>query len=135
MSKRFPSTVVLITAAAWFGFAVWLGLFPSALLHAFAITEATPQMLTEIRAFYGGVEFAIGAAMIILWRRHQVFAALLVGGLPLIGAATGRLLGMAVDGFSSTHAGFAVLEIVGAGCCFAGCVVLGRFDRNENTVE
>ena len=34
-------------------------------------------------AFYGGVEMAIAVAMIVLWRRGDLFAAFVVGGLSL----------------------------------------------------
>src|SRR6056297_4007169 len=120
MNNRFPIVVIFITAASWTGFAVWLGVNPGALLPAFGVQESTPQMLTEVRAFYGGVEMAIAVAMVVLWRRGELFAALLVGGLPLVGSACGRLIGLVVDGFSMTHLGFAGLEIVGAAFCLVG---------------
>ena len=111
---------ILITAASFAGFAVWLGVNPNALLEVFGIEDRTPQMATEIRAFYGGIEMAIAVAMILLWRRGDLFAALLIGGLPLLGSASGRLIGLVVDGFSMMHAGFAGLELVGAAFCLAG---------------
>jgi hypothetical protein len=84
MSKlEFSTVAILITAASWAGFALWLGMNPGAFLPAFGVEESTPQMLTEVRAFYGGVEMAIAVAMIVLWRRGDLFASLLVGGLPL----------------------------------------------------
>jgi len=119
MNHRFQVVVILITAASWAAFAIWLGAAPGALLTAFEIETSTPAMLTEIRAFYGGVELAIAVAMILLWRRGQWSAALLVGGLPLFGAASGRCIGMILDGFSPMHAGFAALEAIGAGFCLA----------------
>lgn len=132
MSKpEFPTVAILITAASWTGFAVWLGVDPGALLPAFGVEESTPQMLTEVRAFYGGVELAIAVAMIVLWRRGDLFAALLVGGLPLVGSASGRLIGLIVDGFSMMHLGFAGLEIVGAAFCLAGCVIVSKGDAND----
>jgi len=85
-----PTMAILITAASFAGFAVWLGVNPNALLEAFGIEDRTPQMATEIRAFYGGIEMAIAVAMILLWRRGDLFAALLIGGLPLLGSASGR---------------------------------------------
>jgi hypothetical protein len=89
-------------------------------------------MLTEVRAFYGGVELAIAAAMILLWRRGQLFASLLIGGLPLLGSAIGRCIGLLVDGFSKMHAGFAVLELFGAAVCLAAAMVVSRsHDRLE----
>jgi len=58
-SSRFPTVAIWITAASWAGFAVWRGVNPGALLPAFGVDVSTPPMLTEVRAFYGGVEMAI----------------------------------------------------------------------------
>ncbi|QEG40116.1 DUF4345 family protein [Roseimaritima ulvae] len=117
MNSRFPTAVIFVTAATWAGFAIWLALYPNALLSGFGIESSTAAMRTEIRAFYGGVEMAIAVAMIVLWRRGLPAAALLVGSLPLIGAASGRCIGMLIDGFSAMHAGFAAVEITGAAVC------------------
>jgi len=125
-SSRIPTVAIFVTAASWAGFAIWLGVNPSALLPAFGVEASTPQMLTEVRAFYGGVEMAIAVAMIVLWRRGDLFAALLIGGLPLVGSATGRCVGLIVDGFSAIHLGFAGLEMVGAAFCLVGCVSISR---------
>lgn len=126
MNDRFPTAAIFITAASWAGFAIWLGVNPGALLPAFGVEATTPEMLTEVRAFYGGVEMAIAVAMIVLWFRGDLFAALLVGGLPLLGSAGGRCIGVIVDGFSVMHVRFAVLEVVGAVFCLAGCVIVSR---------
>ena len=123
MNDRFCTVAILITAASWAGFAVWLGTNPGALLPAFGVDGTTPQMLTEVRAFYGGVEMAIAVAMILLWKRGHLFPSLLVGGLPLLGSASGRCIGLLIDGFSSMHLGFAILELVGAAFCLAGCIM------------
>ena len=64
VDSRFPTIAILITAASFAGFAVWLGVNPNALLNTFGIEDRTPQMATEIRAFYGGVKMAIAVAMI-----------------------------------------------------------------------
>lgn len=132
MVNRFPTIVIFITAAAWAGFSVWLGLNPGALLLAFGVDQATPQMLTEVRAFYGGVEMAIAVAIIVLWWRDEMFAALLVGGLPLLGSAFGRCIGLVVDGLSLIHLGLAALEFVGAGFCFAGSLIVSRESRKRD---
>lgn len=126
INNRLPTVAIFITAASWAGFALWLGVNPGALLPAFGVDESTPEMLTEVRAFYGGVEMAIAVAMIVLWRRGDLFAALVVGGLPLVGSASGRLVGLVADGFSMMHLGFAGLEIVGAAFCLVGCLVVSR---------
>src|SRR6056297_1397982 len=124
--NHLPTVAIFITAASWAGFAVWLGVDPGALLPAFGVEASTPQMLTEVRAFYGGVEMAIAVAMVLLFKRGELFAALLVGGLPLVGSACGRLIGLVVDGFSMTHLGFAGLEIVGAAFCLVGCRMVSK---------
>lgn len=102
-------------------------------MPAFGVDTSTPQMLTEVRAFYGGVEMAIAAAMIVLWYRGELFAALLVGGLPLAGSAIGRCIGLIADGFSVMHVGFAGLEAVGAAFCLAGSVIVSREKKHDRT--
>lgn len=126
MNTKFPTVAIFVTAAIYAGFAFWLGGRPAALLEAFGIEESTPQMLTEIRAFYGGIELAIAIAMLILWRRGDLFASLLIGGLPLAGSALGRCVGLTVDGYSSLHAGFAIVEAIGCAYCFAGCLAVSK---------
>jgi hypothetical protein len=105
---RLPTVAIFITAVSWAGFAIWLGVNPDALLPAFGVEESTPQMLTEVRAFYGGVEMAIAVAMIVLWKRTDLFASLLVGGLPLVGSASGRLRVIPGSHISSTSDGIGV---------------------------
>ncbi|MEM1062707.1 MAG: DUF4345 family protein [Planctomycetota bacterium] len=114
---HFPTVTLVVTSATFASFALWLGSIPDALLAAFGIETSTPGMRTEIRAFYGGLELAIAVAMLVLWRRGETAAALIAGGLPLIGSAAGRLVGCGLDGFSALHAGFAVLELFGGGLC------------------
>ena len=120
---RFSTIVIFVTAACWAFFAVWLGTNPGALLPSFGVMRQTPAMLTEVRAFYGGVEAAIAVAMITLWKREQRFAALLVGGLPLLGSAVGRLCGLALDGYSNLHLSFAGFELLGFGFCLAAILL------------
>ncbi|MDA8745670.1 DUF4345 family protein [Rubripirellula amarantea] len=131
MKNHLPTVTIFITAASWAGFAIWLGVNPNALLGAFGIEDRTPQMATEIRAFYGGLEMAIAVAMIVLWRRGDTFASLLIGGLPLLGSASGRLVGSVVDGFSMMHLGFAGLELLGAAFCFVGAQMVSRGERGD----
>jgi hypothetical protein len=126
-STRFQSVVILVTALIYAGFAVWLGCDPAALASAFGVDHTTPELLTEFRAFYGGVEIGIAAACLILWLRREIFAAALIGGLPLLGSASGRLIGQFVDGFSSQHILLALPELVGGVLCIVVCTqTLGR---------
>jgi hypothetical protein len=128
MSNRFPTIVILITAATYAGFAIWLGADPDALLKAFGIESSTPQMRTEIRAFYGGLEMALAIVMLILWRRDELIPALLLGGIPLAGSAAGRCWGMFSDGYWQAHAVFALVEAVGFAFCLAACWFVGKQD-------
>ena len=134
--RQFPSVSIFITAIVYLFFAVWLGGNPNALLEAFDLHQSTPQMLTEIRAFYGGVELAIAVAMLWLWWRKELFAAALVGGLPLVGSASGRILGQFLDGYSMLHLRLASAETVGAAVCLLACWQVWRkasFDSKHST--
>lgn len=131
MKNHFPAVALYLTAATYASFALWLGLRPAALLQAFGIETSTPQMLTEIRAFYGGIEMAIAIVMVALWRRGERFAGLLVGALPLAGSSIGRCIGMLVDGFSPLHAGFALVEAVGSAFCLAAATMVNSGAKQE----
>ncbi|MEL6898753.1 MAG: DUF4345 family protein [Planctomycetota bacterium] len=130
-NSLFAIVTVCITAGIWLGFAVFLGFMPETLLRTFGVDSQTPQMLTEIRAFYGGVEFGIAATMILLWRKGQIPAALCVGGIPLIGSATGRVLGLWVDGWFFPHLTMATVEYIGAAMCILG-IWLQRKSRRSS---
>jgi hypothetical protein len=133
--KSLPTIAILLTAAVWAGIAVWFGIHPQALLSIFGVEQYTPQLLTEMRAFYGGVELAIAVAMVILWTRREWFPALLVGGLPLALAATGRCVGMTIDGFSWLHTGLAVAEASGALLCFVATLFQETPDKTKLSSE
>lgn len=135
LNAPFPTVAIWVTAAAWLGFALWLGSSPASLLPAFGVEHDSPAMRTEVRAFYGGVEAAIGISMICLWLRGDRFAALFIGGLPLAGAASGRLIGMVLDGFFAPHLAFALFELLGAVVCFSGCWMVLRYEQQERPHE
>ncbi len=129
--KSMPTIAILFTAAAWAGTAIWLGTNPLVLLNTFGVEQHTPQLLTEFRAFYGDVEFAIAVAMCIFWLRRDLFAALLIGGLPLALSATCRCVGMIVDEFSWLHTGLAVVEASGALLCLFATSFLETLDKTS----
>jgi hypothetical protein len=122
--RHTPTIAIFVTAAIWTGFALWLGIDPQALLAAFGVEQPRPELLTEIRAFYGGVELGIAITMIVLWYIDLPLASLLVGAIPLVGSAAGRCIGLLVDGPSTMHVGFAVLELTGAAFCFVAARML-----------
>ena len=129
MHQRMRTIVILVTAAVYAGFAVWLGVSPASLLGSFGIEQSTPAMLTEIRAFYGGIEIGIALVMLILWKQGLASASLLVGGLPLAGSASGRMMGMLIDGFSWLHLVLAAVEFLGC----AACLVAYYAAKNDPT--
>ena len=135
MNDRFASTVILVTAASWAGFAIWLWTHPNALLPAFGVQQSTPAMVTEVRAFYGGVEAAIAVAMLVLWKRDERSAALIVGGLPLLGSALGRLSGLFLDGYSSLHLSFAGLEVLGFIFCLAAMMSVSATHSSTDRIS
>jgi hypothetical protein len=75
---------------------------------------ATPSGLTEIRAFYGGLQIGLGCFLIWCVRRQTLIRA----GLLLVGFTVGaigafRVLGMLVDRAPTTyHAANLVVEVV-----------------------
>lgn len=124
--KSLPGIATWITMLVWTGMAVWLGLWPDALLWAFGVQVYPSPIITEIRAFYGGVQLAIATLMLIFWIRRDLFAALLIGGLPLGFSATGRVIGMAVDGFSLLHLLLATIEFSGFLISFTAIRLLSK---------
>ena len=60
--------------------------------------SATPAGLTEIRAFYGGLQIGFGCFLIWCSREHtRTFFGLLVEGLVVGGVGMARGLGMLID--------------------------------------
>ena len=60
--------------------------------------------LTEIRAFYGGLQLGIAGFLIWCLRDPgRTSTGLLLGGLAVGGAGLGRVVGMAIDEVSTTH--------------------------------
>ncbi len=121
MRDAFPRFAIVLTSLVYMGFAFWLSNNPEALLEAFQIEQSTPQMLTEIPAFYGAIELGIACAMLLLLSRGELFGAALVGGLPLACSGLGRLAGLVLDGYFPLHLGLTVPESFGALTCFIAC--------------
>ena len=60
--------------------------------------SAAPSALTEIRAFYGGLQVGIGCFLIwCIRQRTLTFAGLLLVAFAVGGAGIGRVLGMLID--------------------------------------
>jgi len=66
--------------------------------------STTPSALTEIRAFYGGLQFGIG--LFLAWCLRvpdRTSQGLLLGGLAVGGAGLGRMLGVLLDQAPTSH--------------------------------
>ncbi len=112
----FPVAVLLFFGASFGAFGVWALLAPASLASLIHMTPDTPGALTEIRAFYGGLELGLAAFMIRAafyrpWRSGALMALVAVAG----GIAVGRIVGLFVDqSMSGTMLGALVWEATGA---------------------
>lgn len=59
--------------------------------------STAPQALTEIRAFYGGLQIGVGLFLLWCFRRRETSLGLVLVGLAVGGAAIGRTLGILLD--------------------------------------
>lgn len=90
--------LIIVSALIFGGFGGWIFLMPEA-LESIGITLATAEARTDIRATYGGVQFAIAAFLLIAQGRPDWHRAGLT--MALCGAAglsSARLAGMLIDG-------------------------------------
>lgn len=112
----FPIAVLLFFGASFGAFGVWALLAPASLANLIHMTPETPGALTEIRAFYGGLEIGLAAVMIRAafhrpWRPGALLVLVAVAG----GIAAGRIVGLIIDqSVSGTMLGALVWEVAGA---------------------
>ena len=106
---------LLATAIVFAGFGFWGFLRPADMVAKFGIILSDPSGRTLIRASYGG--FLIGAGLLFGWsalasERYQAgLTAIIALTLPIL---VSRLLGMVIDGSSSTyHLAYAGIEFIG----------------------
>lgn len=95
----FSRLVLAIAALGLLGFGVWMLIAPQAVLAEIGISLQGPAALTEIRAFYGGLEIGLGLALCFCllvpgWQRPGLALAALCFGV----VALSRGVGMLVDG-------------------------------------
>ena len=82
------------------------------------LTDA--RAIVEIRAFYGGLELALGVLLLLAIKAKYQSAGLILGFASYFGIAIARALGMIIGGASSSFLWFAlVTELVFAGLCLA----------------
>jgi len=133
MTRLSISAIVWLTVFVYVVFGLWLGADPHALLAAFGVEETPVGLLTELRAFYGGVELGIAATIIICWWRREFTAALLAGGLPIGGACLMRALGMVQFGVSTTHIAIGASEFMLFLLCLLGMWLVSCADSAEES--
>lgn len=95
-----------------------IGLFtlysPKYIAYAVNFELMTPGAIAEFRAMYGGLQIALAAIMLILYRTHQINYALAFIGIIYLGFGSGRLLGIILNSaFDRTTLIYITIEIIG----------------------
>lgn len=106
--------VLLLSALSFIGFGLALTLYPIEVLAKIDVSVSGPIADTEIRAFYGGLELALGG-LILAWtlapaRRRD---ALLLTAVSYGGIGLTRVLSMVLTGDQSTFLLFAAATELG----------------------
>jgi hypothetical protein len=115
-----PRLSLRLTALVFAAFGVALLVQPS-LLEALGIELGRPAAVTEIRAFYGGLELGLAAFFALASTREEwLRPALVAQAVVLGGILLARLAGIVADGSAETLILlFAAVEAVGAGLAWA----------------
>lgn len=112
----FARIVLLLNAAAWLGFGLMLLIAPTR-LDGVGLVVDNPLGRIEVRGFYGGLE--LGIAAFLCWsaaRRDRLSAGLLLAALAVGATATGRLIGIALEGGQTTASMWTFVAIEATGC-------------------
>lgn len=109
---NFQKLVLIVSGVAWAGFGVFLFVYPET-LSSVGVPVDSGLGRTEIRAFYGGLE--IGLGVFLLWsqmRAERIHVGLMAALLTVGATGTGRLLGVALEGFETSGLmwGFIAIE-------------------------
>ncbi len=99
---RTARLVLLVFGLMFLGFGLAFAAAPWSMANLVGLQAASPQAVTELRAFYGGLEIGLGAFMIASaatrrWMRAGLQFLLVVCG----GIAAGRVFGLAIDNSGS----------------------------------
>jgi hypothetical protein len=98
-----------LSALIWLPYGIYCFLQPASLAEAAGVVFTSPTGATELRAMYGGLQALIGAvALAGLLRPARAPFALLFLLLLTAGLASGRMLGVLLDGARTTYTVFAL---------------------------
>ncbi|MCB1627370.1 MAG: DUF4345 domain-containing protein [Xanthomonadales bacterium] len=121
--------ILALSALGLLGFGVWMLIAPQAILAAIGIALQSEAALTEIRAFYGGLEIGLGLALLFClrspgWLRPGLALSALCYGC----VALCRAGGMLVDG---SGGGFLLGALAFEASLCVACVWALRADRGK----
>jgi len=122
--------VLFLYGLMFLGFGVAFLLSPLKMAGATAIDLLSPAAVTEMRAFYGGLEIGLGAYLLVgmfqrKWASAALQALIAISG----GIACGRLFGILVDGTAGAHM-LLYLSVEALGVAL-GIFALGRVNRRH----
>ena len=98
-----------LSALIWLPYALLCFFQPGGLAESAGVSFTSPTGSTELRAMYGGLQAVIGGvALAGALRPAPASFALLLLGLVCLGLASGRTLGVLLDGSVTSYTGFAL---------------------------
>lgn len=115
---KFARLIVGFAALSFLGFGVAFLVAPDTLIASVDLSPTSPVGLTELRAFYGGLEIGLAVYLIscLLGDRRDLISGTSVTALSMGAVALARAWGMWVDGTAgSAMAGFMATELLLAG--------------------
>ena len=129
---RFARVVLGLSSLVWCGFGLMLSIWPER-LGGVGLSVDGALARIEVRGFYGGLE--LGIAGFLAWcaiakTAERTRAGLVLTAAALGGTALGRLVGIGLEGGSTTAQmwSFVALELAGTALAVAALVRLGRVE-------
>jgi Domain of unknown function (DUF4345) len=130
--NRLAQLVLIAGGGAFLGFGLFFLFDPLGLMANIGIQISGAIAATEIRAFYGGLEIALGVLILTgVFRAAQRLPALLLCGVSYAGIGLVRVAGMAVDGSRSGFLWLALATEVGLAWSALWC--LWRLSKRPET--
>ena len=92
--------VLAVVALSYAGFGFAFMTRPDEMASMLSLAFGTPGARTDFRATYGGLEFGVGAFLLLCaLRREFVRIGLFAAACALVAMATARTMGLVLDGF------------------------------------